>query len=74
MIVLPPGKTAWSTATSTWSGRRNLTNANNDSSIDGKNVSQSNVSQSHVSLQSTLPKWCSFVGTKNISAGAVLIL
>ena len=70
------GKTVWTSARSTWSGRRNLINADNNTSLamDRVDVNASlSVSQSaSVSLSlslssdegllSTLPSWCSFQG------------
>ena len=62
VIDLPPGKTAWTSVRSTWSGRRNLVNANSNSSMVVDVVDAEDVLQSYVSVQSALPTWCSFVG------------
>ena len=66
------GKTVWTSARSTWSGRRNLINADNKTSLamDRGDVNASlSVSQSlSLSLSSdeglltTLPSWCLFQG------------
>ena len=70
------GKTVWTSARSTWSGRRNLINADNNTSLamDRVDVNASlSVSQSasmslslslssDEGLLSTLPSWCSFQG------------
>ena len=69
MIVLPPGKTAWSASTISWPNRRNLQDANSNSSINTKDVLQS-----YVSVQSVLPAWCFFVGETDISVCAVCVV
>ena len=70
------GKTVWTSARSTWSGRRNLINADNNNSLAmdrvdvnaSLSVLQSLSSSSSVSLSSdegllsTLPSWCLFQG------------
>ena len=66
------GKTVWTSARSTWSGRRYLINADNNTSLamDRVDVNASlSVSQSlplplssDEGLLSTLPSWCSFRG------------
>ena len=66
------GKTVWTSARSTWSGRRNLITADNNTSLamdrrDG-NASLSVLQSASLSLSSdegllsTLPSWCSFQG------------
>ena len=72
--AVSPGKTVWTSARSTWSGRRNLINADNNTSltIDRGDVNASlSVLQSlslslslssDEGLLSTLPSWCSFQG------------
>ena len=66
------GKTVWTSARSAWSGRRNLINADDNTSLamDRVDVNASlSVSQSlplplssDEGLLSTLPSWCSFQG------------
>ena len=61
------GKTVWmSSARSTWSGRRNLINADNNTSLAmdrvDVNASLSVSLSSDEGLLSTLPSWCSFEG------------
>ena len=76
--TVSPGKTVWTSARSTWSGRRNLITADDNTSLamDRVDVNASlSVSQSlslslplplHLSsdegLLSTLPSWCLFQG------------
>ena len=60
------GKTAWTSARSTWSGRRNLITADKNTLLamdrgDG-NASLSMSLSSDEGLLSTLPSWCSFQG------------
>ena len=64
------GKTVWTSARSTWSGRRNLINADNNTSLamDRVDVNASLSLPLSLSLSSdegllsTLPSWCSFQG------------
>ena len=66
------GKTVWTSARSTWSGRRNLINADNNTSLamdrGDVNASLSVLQSLSLSLSSdegllsTLPSWCSFQG------------
>ena len=64
------GKTVWTSARSTWSGRRNLINADNNTSLAmdrvdvnaSLSVLQSVSLSSDEGLLSTLPSWCSFEG------------
>ena len=72
------GKTVWTSARSTWSGRRNLINADNNTSLAmdrvdvnaSLSVLQSASSSLSLSLSlssdegllSTLPSWCLFQG------------
>ena len=66
------GKTVWTSARSTWSGRRNLINADNNTSLamdrGDVNASLSVLQSLSLSLSSdegllsTLPSWCSFEG------------
>ena len=64
------GKTVWTSARSTWSGRRNLITADNDISLAMDRVdvnaslslSLSLSLSSDEGLLSTLPSWCSFQG------------
>ena len=68
------GKTVWTSARSTWSGRRNLINADNNTSLAmdrvDVNASLSVLQSASLSLSlssdegllSTLPSWCSFEG------------
>ena len=65
------GKTVWmSSARSTWSGRRNLITADNNTSLAmdrgdvnaSLSVLQSLSLSSDEGLLSTLPSWCSFEG------------
>ena len=64
------GKTVWTSARSTWSGRRNLINADNNTSLAmdrvdvnaSLSVLQSLSLSSDEGLLSTLPSWCSFQG------------
>ena len=74
--TVSPGKTVWTSARSTWSGRRNLINADNNNSLAMDRVdvnaslsvlqylsSSSSVSlSSDEGLLSTLPSWCLFQG------------
>ena len=72
--TVSPGKTVWTSARSTWSGRRNLINADNNTSLamDRVDVNASlSVLQSlslslplssDEGLLSTLPSSCSFEG------------
>ena len=74
--IVSSGKTVWTSARSTWSGRRNLITADNKTSLamDRVDVNASlSVSQSASAslplplssdegLLSTLPSWCSFQG------------
>ena len=61
-IVSISGKTVWTSVRSTWSGRRNLIEADNKYSAS-INVSDARASlQSYESLLSTLPSWCLFQG------------
>ena len=74
--TVSPGKTVWTSARSTWSGRRNLITADDNTSfaMDRVDVNASlSVSQSaslslslplssDEGLLSTLPSWCSFEG------------
>ena len=55
------GKTAWTSTGSTWSGRRYLVKADNDTSLT---IERGDVkdSSSDEGLLSTLPSWCSFKG------------
>ena len=68
------GKTVWTSARSTWSGRRNLINADDNTSLAmdrvDVNASLSVLQSLSLSLSlssdegllSTLPSWCSFEG------------
>ena len=60
------GKTVWTSARSTWSGRRNLINADNNTSLamdrGDVNASLFMSLSSDEGLLSTLPSWCSFQG------------
>ena len=64
------GKTVWTSARSTWSGRRNLIAADDNTllAIDRVDVNaslsvlQSASLSSDEGLLSTLPSWCSFQG------------
>ena len=60
------GKTVWTSARSTWSGRRYLINADNNTSLamdrGDVNASLSVSLSSDEGLLSTLPSWCSFEG------------
>ena len=70
------GKTVWTSARSTWSGRRNLINADNNtllamdrvdvnaslSVLQSLSASLSLSLSSDEGLLSTLPSWCSFQG------------
>ena len=70
------GKTVWTSARSTWSGRRNLINPDNNTSLAmdrvDVNASLSVLQSASASLSlslssdegllSTLPSWCSFQG------------
>ena len=68
------GKTVWTSARSTWSGRRNLINADNNTSLamdrGDVNASLSVLQSLSLSLSlssdegllSTLPSWCLFQG------------
>ena len=68
--TVSPGKTVWTSARSTWSGRRNLINADNNTSLAmdrvdvnaSLSVLQSVSLSSDEGLLSTLPSWCSFEG------------
>ena len=60
---LPPGKTVWTSVRSTWTGRRNLVEADNNSSMTFDVADVKDSLQSHEVLQSTLPSWCLFLGT-----------
>ena len=55
------GKTAWTSTGSTWSGRRYLVKADNNTSLT---IERGDVkdSSSDEGLLSTLPSWCSFKG------------
>ena len=67
-----PGKIVWTSRRSTWSGRRNLVKADNNSllAIDRGDVNHSRSLSMSVSLTlssdkgllSTLPSWCFFEG------------
>ena len=53
----------WNSTRSTWSGRRNLISADNNSSMMLDVAYLRNLSLSHEGLLSTgLPSWCSFEG------------
>ena len=68
--TVSPGKTVWTSARSTWSGRRNLITADDNTSLamDRVDVNASlswplSLSlSSDEGLLSTLPSWCSFEG------------
>ena len=57
-----PGTTVWTSVRSTWSGRRNLVEADNNSSMTFDVADVKDSLQSHEVLQSTLPSWCLFRG------------
>ena len=68
--TVSPGKTVWTSARSTWSGRRYLINADDNTSLAmdrvdvnaSLSVLQSLSLSSDEGLLSTLPSWCSFQG------------
>ena len=70
--TVSPGKTVWTSARSTWSGRRNLINADDKTSLamdqGDVNASLSVLQSLSLSLSSdegllsTLPSWCLFQG------------
>ena len=68
--IVSSGKTVWTSARSTWSGRRYLINADNNTSLamDRVDVNASLSLPLSLSLSSdegllsTLPSWCSFQG------------
>ena len=70
--TVSPGKTVWTSARSTWTGRRNLINADNDTSLAmdrgdvnaslSLSLSLSTSLSSDEGLLTTLPSWCSFQG------------
>ena len=72
VIGVPVGKTVWTSKRSTWSGRRNLLKADNNTSLTNErgdvkdtmsmSLSMSLTSSSKKGLLSMLPSWCSFVG------------
>ena len=68
--IVSPGKTVWTIARSTWSGRRNLITADDNTSLAmdrvdvnaSLSVLQSLSLSSDEGLLSTLPSWCLFQG------------
>ena len=62
--AVSPGKSVWTSARSTWSGRRNLINADHNSSMILDVANLRNLSTSNEGLLSTLPSWCMFEGMK----------
>ena len=62
MVDLPAGTISWTSVQSTWSVRRNLNEADNNSSTTLYLADVNDTSQSHEVVQSTLPSWCSFYG------------
>ena len=62
--IVSLGKTVWTSARSTWSGRRNLITADDNTSLamDRVDVNASLSLSLDEGLLSTLPSWCSFQG------------
>ena len=62
--IVSLGKTVWTSARSTWSGRRNLITAEDNTSLamDRVDVNASLSLSLDEGLLSTLPSWCSFEG------------
>ena len=56
------GKTVWTSTRSIWSGRRNLINADSNSSMVMDAASLKNMSMTHEGLLASLPSWCLFQG------------